>query len=84
MASIARRLAGGFPSRFNDGIIIMPLWKCPMVKVKMSKKLARALSVMIQNGSVDTVTDEQLAKDLTYKKHLKLQAELRELAVSLT
>ena len=61
----------------------MPLWKCPMVKVKMSKKLARALSVMIQNGSLDTVGDDQLARDLKYKQHLKFDAELRELAVSL-
>jgi len=54
-----------------------------MVKVKMSKKLARALSVMIQNGSLDTVGDDQLARDLKYKQHLKFDAELRELAVSL-
>ena len=55
-----------------------------MVKVKMSKKLARALSVMIQNGSVDTVVDPQLARDLKYKQHLKLRAELGELGASLT
>jgi len=54
-----------------------------MVKIKMSKKLARVLARMIQGRHIHTTYDPWSAENLTCKQHEKLWAEFEELAVSL-